>query len=300
MSIFQEDKIKAVEPGRKSCQSVTVGWTPERQAFFERKYWFDLWFGRLLLVLFSPLILALWVLVFCTSKGSGFYRQKRTGLNGQDFYVIKLRSMTWDAEDNGKPVLCCKKDGRMTILGKVLRLLHLDELPQLVNVARGEMVLVGPRPERPVICEELAKRIENYSDRVLVKPGITGLSQINLPPDSTWGDVRRKQALDLTYINEVDMLLELRILIATSMRMFGIKGGRAMRAMALSRNKTLHDLGLKEQPNEEPLPFSQEFKAIEQSQQEKSQQVKLQEPRERCDFSAPIGVESRPAPLPNP
>ena len=286
MSIFQEDKIKAVEPGRKSCQSVTVGWTPERQAFFERKYWFDLWFGRLLLVLFSPLILALWVLVFCTSKGSGFYRQKRTGLNGQDFYVIKLRSMTWDAEDNGKPVLCCKKDGRMTILGKVLRLLHLDELPQLVNVARGEMVLVGPRPERPVICEELAGEIESYYDRVLVKPGITGLSQINLPPDSTWGDVRRKQALDLTYINEVDVVLELRILIATSMRMFGIKGGRAMRAMALSRNKTLEKLGLKEQPNEEPLPFSQAFNAFVESQGPKSQG-----PRERRDFSSPIRVE---------
>ena len=281
MSVFPTEKISAFDGERKPCQQVAVGWTSERQSFFQTKYCIDLWLGRVLLVLFSPLIMALWLLVVLTSKGPGFYRQTRTGLNGRDFDVIKLRSMTWNAESSGAPVLCCKKDSRMTIVGKVLRLLHLDELPQLVNVARGEMALVGPRPERPVICEELAGEIEGYFDRVRVMPGITGLSQINLPPDSTWGDVRRKQALDLTYINEVNWHLEFRILAATAMRMFGVKGGKAMRVMALSQNRLLDEMGLAEEPDEEPLPFSQAYKTF----------VKLQEPEEKYESGDSVFVE---------
>ena len=268
MSIFPKDKLVNCDSGQKSISGrAVVSWTPERQAFFARKYWFDLWLGRLLLVLFSPVILMLWLLVVLSSKGPGFYCQTRIGLNGAEFDVIKLRSMRWNAESNGTPVLCCKRDSRMTLVGKVLRFLHLDELPQLVNVARGEMALVGPRPERPEICEELAIEIDGYFERVLVKPGITGLSQINLPPDSTWGDVRRKQALDSAYINEVNGMLEFRILAATALRMIGLKGGRAMRAMALSRNPMLERLGLMDQTNEEPLRFSQKYDAFTKTRQ---------------------------------
>jgi len=125
-----------------------------------------------------------------------------------------------------------------------LRKLHLDELPQLLNVARGEMSLVGPRPERPLICESLAKDIDGYYQRLNVKPGITGLAQINLPPDESLEDVRRKQALDLYYIEQAGFGLELRVLLATAMRVFGVRDTLILRLMRLCRRCLLVEQGL--------------------------------------------------------
>lgn len=230
-----------------SYRRVLVRLSGNRRRFFNRKYGFDVCAGSLLLIAFSPLILALWLVVKLTSRGPGFYRQTRVGHNGTEFEVIKLRSMRIDAEKGGRAVWCGKSDPRMTRIGKILRALHLDELPQLFNVARGEMSLVGPRPERPQICEELQTRIPGYYDRVLVKPGITGLAQINLPPDTCLSDVRRKQVLDLRYINETDLWLEVRILFATMLRMFGIKGETTMNLMGLCRLSFLNDMKLKRQ-----------------------------------------------------
>jgi lipopolysaccharide/colanic/teichoic acid biosynthesis glycosyltransferase len=157
------------------------------------------------------------------------------GLNGQRFQIIKLRSMRVDAEKEGKAVWCVKQDPRVTRLGRVLRKLHLDELPQLLNVAKGEMSLVGPRPERPPICEKLADQIEDYYRRNVVKPGVTGLAQINLPPDETVEDVRRKQILDLRYIEEANFWLDSRMIIATALRMFGFRGVTVIKWMRLCR-----------------------------------------------------------------
>ena len=123
-----------------------------------------------------------------------------------------------------------------------MRKLHLDELPQLYNVLRGDMTLIGPRPERPEICQSLAKQIDGYYDRVAVKPGVTGLAQVNLPPDETVEDVVRKQILDLRYVDETNWWLELRIFIATAMRMAGVRGERVMKSMRLCRRHLLHEI----------------------------------------------------------
>ena len=201
---------------------------PVRRKFFERKSVFDFVVGWSLLVLLSPLIVLSWLLVKLTSRGPGFYCQTRVQQGGRTFDVIKVRSMRVDAESNGKAVWCKKGDPRITPVGRFLRKTHLDELPQLFNVVRGEMSLVGPRPERPEICEQLAGQIPNYYSRVAVKPGITGLAQINLEPDQTLEDVKRKQYLDLHYIENTNLYLEIRILLSTALRLFGVRGDRAM------------------------------------------------------------------------
>ena len=218
-----------------SAHRAAINWSQSRRRFFARKYWFDQFFGTLLLFVFSPAIVVLWLLVKVTSKGPGFYRQTRTGINRREFEIFKLRSMKIDAESNGQAVWCSPSDNRVTKIGNILRCLHLDELPQLLNVARGDMALVGPRPERPSICSSLEKNIAGYYDRVSTKPGITGLSQINLEADQTLEDVRRKQVLDIYYINQTNCWLEIRILFATALRLFGIKGELVIKWMQLCR-----------------------------------------------------------------
>lgn len=203
--------------------------------FFTLKYYFDRMAGIGLLVLTAPLTILLCCLVKLASKGPGLYRQTRVGLNGKEFDIVKLRTMIVDSEPGGQAVWCVKRDPRVTWLGRILRKTHLDELPQLWNVAKGEMSLVGPRPERPGICEELAGKIAHYYDRNAVKPGVTGLAQINLPPDESFADVQRKQILDLRYIDEAGPWLEVRILAATGLRMFGVRGKTVMKSMGLCR-----------------------------------------------------------------
>ena len=154
--------------------------------------------------------------------------------------------MIFDAQPEGKEIRACKNDLRITGFGKFLRKTHLDELPQLFNVAAGDMVLIGPRPEQPGICKNvLAPAIAGYYDRVKVKPGITGLSQINLEPDSEIEDAMQKQVLDLHYINSTNGWLEFRILLATALRVFGISGATVMSWMGLRRQRLLDSL---EQP----------------------------------------------------
>jgi len=217
-----------------------------RLQFFQLKYIIERLLGAGLLVLVSPLVLVLWCLVKLTSKGPGFYRQRRVGLDRKVFYVVKLRTMIFDAQPQGKEIRACKNDLRITGFGKFLRKTHLDELPQLFNVAAGDMVLIGPRPEQPGICKNvLAPAIAGYYDRVKVKPGITGLSQINLEPDSEIEDAMQKQVLDLHYINSTNGWLEFRILLATALRVFGISGATVMSWMGLRRQRLLDSL---EQP----------------------------------------------------
>ena len=215
-----------------------VNWDRQRKSFFAKKYFLERLAGCMLLFAFAPIIAVFWLLVKLTSKGPGFYRQTRVGLDGKEFQIYKLRSMRMDAEKNG-PIWSTKKDDRKTRLGNFLRTLHLDELPQLINVAKGEMVLIGPRPERPEICKSLRLYILGYDQRNLVQPGITGLSQVNLPPDETLDDVNRKQILDLEYISATNWWLEIRIAVATFLRMCGIKGDTTMRWMCLCRRKLI-------------------------------------------------------------
>ena len=192
--------------------------------------------GLVLLILFLPAIGLMVLAIRCTSRGGGIYPQPRLGLGGRVFTMYKLRSMRVDAERRTGPVWAAAgRDPRVTPLGYWLRRLHLDELPQLYNVVRGEMSLVGPRPERPSIAAVLTEHIPDYLDRLRVNPGITGLAQINLPPDTDLDSVRAKLVLDREYIDSAGLLLDLRILVCTVLRVVGLRGGRAVSLLGLKR-----------------------------------------------------------------
>jgi lipopolysaccharide/colanic/teichoic acid biosynthesis glycosyltransferase len=191
----------------------------------------------LLLLIAGPIIVLLCVLIRLTSKGPAIFRQVRVGIHGVPFEILKLRTMYLDAERVSGPTWCSLEDTRITPLGKALRFLHLDELPQLINVVRGEMDLIGPRPERPEIiaAQGLETLVLNYTERHRVLPGVTGLAQINLPADQTIDCVHRKVALDLEYIYSASLGLDLAILTCTAMRMLGIRHGIAVRLLRLDR-----------------------------------------------------------------
>ena len=189
----------------------------------------------LLLLPGLPLMGLLCLVVRITSRGPAIYRQVRVGKGGKTYTMFKLRTMSCDAEVGTGPVWTKQNDPRITPLGKWLRKLHLDELPQLFNVLRGEMSLMGPRPERPEFVSVLAGEIPCYLDRIKVLPGITGLAQINLPPDTDLDSVRRKLVLDLEYMETATLLIDVRMFLCTLMRLMGMRGELAMRIMRLSR-----------------------------------------------------------------
>ena len=202
----------------------------------------DLALAILLLIPGLPLIGLLMVVVRLTSRGPALYRQVRVGQGGGScqFQMYKLRSMRLDAEAGTGPVWSAPgADPRITPVGYWLRRLHLDELPQLFNVLKGEMSLVGPRPERPEFVVVLAEKIPGYLDRLQVLPGITGLAQVNLPPDTDLDSVRRKLVLDREYVASAGLLLDLRIMLGTGLRVLGFRGPRFLRLLGLERTVTL-------------------------------------------------------------
>lgn len=192
--------------------------------------------GGLLLVPLLPVIGLLVVLVRLTSRGPGIFRQTRVGRNGRLFVMYKLRTMSLDAESDTGPVWAQHRDPRVTPLGRVLRRLHLDEFPQLINVVKGDMALIGPRPERPEFVDFLSQELPGYLDRLSVLPGITGLAQINLPPDTDLECVRRKLVLDLEYVARGNLLLDARIFLATFLRLFHIRTALLLRLLGLRRS----------------------------------------------------------------
>jgi exopolysaccharide biosynthesis polyprenyl glycosylphosphotransferase len=168
----------------------------------------------LLLVLTLPVMLVAACLIKFESPGPVLYRQERVGLFGQVFTLLKFRSMRVDAEADG-PCWAAKRDHRVTRIGKFIRACRIDELPQLVNVLRGEMSLVGPRPERPYFTEKLTPFIPGYHQRTRILPGITGLAQVSYRYGASVEDARAKHTYDVYYLRNQTMLLDLRILIAT-------------------------------------------------------------------------------------
>jgi len=197
-------------------------------------------FSRLLAVLLLipglPLILALVVLVRLTSRGPGIIHQTRVGQYGKLFVMHKIRTMVHNAERTTGPTWTIKDDPRITSAGRILRKVHLDELPQLFNVLKGEMVLIGPRPERPEIIPALTDHVDGYANRLVMPPGITGLAQINLPPDTDLASVRHKLLLDLEYIRNARVGLDLRILVCSCLRLLGVPGDCAMRLTFVKRD----------------------------------------------------------------
>jgi lipopolysaccharide/colanic/teichoic acid biosynthesis glycosyltransferase len=156
------------------------------------------------------------------STGPVVYSQERVGLRGRKFRIFKLRSMRADAEAHG-PVWACENDPRVTRVGRVIRRLHLDETPQFFNILRGEMSLIGPRPERPEFVERLEERIPYYSERHLVKPGLTGWAQVSYPYGASFEDAREKLQYDLYYIKNQSPLLDAIILLETArVVLFGV------------------------------------------------------------------------------
>ena len=229
-----------VEPNEAS-KSDSLPRSHRRFRYFENKYRVERLLGVGLLVPALPVIAVCWAVVRLTSKGPGIFRQTRVGHRGQEFRVLKLRTMRVDAEVNG-PQWSAKGDPRITRVGRVLRTLHLDELPQLINVAKGEMVLVGPRPERPEFVDLLTEYIPGYKRRLIVKPGITGLSQINLPPDTDLRSVERKQVLDLYHIDHAHLWLDKRMVLLTTLRVLCISNDRLTKWMGLDRKHLLAHL----------------------------------------------------------
>jgi Undecaprenyl-phosphate glucose phosphotransferase len=173
----------------------------------------DIALSLVALVALSPLLLLITLLVKLTSRGPVLYRQERCGLNGEPFQMLKFRSMRLDAERETGEVWARKDDPRRTWLGTVLRKTSLDELPQLINVLRGDMSLVGPRPERPVFISQFRKTIPNYMARHAVKAGITGWAQVHGWRGNT--SLRKRVQYDLYYITHWTPLLDLHILWMT-------------------------------------------------------------------------------------
>jgi lipopolysaccharide/colanic/teichoic acid biosynthesis glycosyltransferase len=174
------------------------------------------WLAALvLLLLAAPVILVTALVVKLTSRGPALYSQTRLGRNGRPYRIYKIRTMTHECERHGGAQWSTPGDPRVTPVGRVLRRTHLDELPQLWNVLRGDMSLVGPRPERPEFVPQLERAIPYYSARLLVRPGVTGLAQVQLPPDTDLASVRRKLAYDLYYVRQMSPWLDLQILLST-------------------------------------------------------------------------------------
>jgi lipopolysaccharide/colanic/teichoic acid biosynthesis glycosyltransferase len=176
----------------------------------------------LLLPLALLLVAVAAVAVKLTSPGPVFYTQTRVGLNGRRYRIIKIRTMHHNCEAVTGIQWAKKKDNRVTLVGRFLRFAHIDELPQLWNVLRGEMSLVGPRPERPEVIQAkgLNEHVPGYAHRLRVKPGVTGLAQVQLPADTDLTSVRHKVVYDLYYVQNQSFLLDLRLLLATLFKAF--------------------------------------------------------------------------------
>jgi lipopolysaccharide/colanic/teichoic acid biosynthesis glycosyltransferase len=177
-------------------------------------------FGLFLLAV--PVLAVFGVLVKLTSRGPVFYSQVRLGKGGRPFRIYKLRTRIHNCEAASGIRWSTPGDPRVTPLGRFLRATHLGELPQLWNILKGDMGLVGPRPERPEIIARLEKDIPHYRQRLRVRPGVTGLAQLQLPPDTDLASVRRKVACDLDYIRQLGWWLDFRILACTVLHLFGL------------------------------------------------------------------------------
>jgi lipopolysaccharide/colanic/teichoic acid biosynthesis glycosyltransferase len=186
-----------------------------------------------LAVLTAPVILLAAVVIRLTSRGPAFYLQTRLGRAGRPYTLYKLRTMVHDCERQSGPCWSPPNDPRITPLGRFLRRTHLDELPQLWNVLQGDMSLVGPRPERPELVPALAAALCGYRLRLLVRPGLTGLAQVQLPADVDLASVARKLTYDLYYVRHRSPGMDLRLLLATALHLVGVPAPRIRKTLRL-------------------------------------------------------------------
>ncbi|WNO54140.1 TIGR03013 family XrtA/PEP-CTERM system glycosyltransferase [Stakelama saccharophila] len=210
------------ETGRVDLDSVNPSWlifsdgfssSRMLSAMFKRV--FDISASLALLLLAMPVILLTALAIRIDSKGPVLYRQRRIGRYNVDFSIVKLRSMRTDAEARGNAVWAERNDPRVTRVGRIIRKLRIDELPQCWSVLKGEMSFVGPRPERPQFVADLEQQLPYYAERHMVKPGITGWAQINYPYGASTEDARQKLEYDLYYAKNYSPFLDLLILLQT-------------------------------------------------------------------------------------
>lgn len=221
------------ETGRVDLDSVNPSWlifsdgfsAGRRLSSFSKRL-FDVTVSSALLALTFPIIFLFALIVKLESRGPAFFRQQRVGLYGQPFQILKLRSMRTDAEAEGKAQWASENDTRITRVGRFIRLVRIDELPQLWSVLKGEMSFVGPRPERPEFVADLETKMPFYAERHMVKPGITGWAQINFPYGASVEDSRNKLEYDLYYAKNYTPFLDLLILIQTARVILWADGAR--------------------------------------------------------------------------
>jgi sugar transferase (PEP-CTERM system associated) len=212
---FREQQLRRVDLERLAPDWMLFAPGLSRSRFEEQvRRTLDVAVSLAMLFLTLPVMALAAVLIRLESPGPVLYHQVRTGLRGQPFTLLKFRSMRTDAESAG-PTWARERDPRATRVGAILRRSRIDELPQLINVLRGEMSFVGPRPERPHFVDQLAEVIPCYRDRLAVKPGITGWAQVNYPYGASVDDARQKLSYDLYYVKRRNLFLDLLILIAT-------------------------------------------------------------------------------------
>lgn len=186
----------------------------KKELFDKVKRIADIMLASFFLLVSLPFWLIIALLIKIDSQGPIFYRQKRVGKDRKTFWLFKFRSMQKEAEKDG-PVWAEKKDPRVTRMGKILRKLHLDELPQMINIIKGDISLIGPRPERPIFVKRLEEQIPHYHLRHLIKPGFTGWAQIKFKYGRTVADSFDKFQYDLYYIKNRSLMLDLIILVKT-------------------------------------------------------------------------------------
>ncbi|HEY8289301.1 MAG TPA: exopolysaccharide biosynthesis polyprenyl glycosylphosphotransferase [Acetobacteraceae bacterium] len=219
--IFSDTTFQERHLGRIDLDAITETWLLFADGFRSGqvsnavKRAVDIGFSLLLLLLTLPLMVITALAVKIDSPGPVFYRQQRVGLHGKPFILFKFRSMAVDAEAGGKPRWAQRRDPRVTRVGGLIRSMRIDELPQLLNVLRGQMSMIGPRPERPHFVEQLARVIPFYNERSYVKPGVTGWAQVNFPYGASVEDAREKLAYDLYYTKNRSFLLDLLIMAST-------------------------------------------------------------------------------------
>ena len=193
----------------------------------------DVLLAAMLLAPAAPVIFALAAVTRATSPGPAIYCQRRVGLRGRCFVMYKIRTMVVESERDTGATWSRPGDPRVTPLGRFLRASHLDELPQLWNILKGDMSLVGPRPERPEFVHRLEASIPRYRERLAVRPGLTGLAQVTRPPDLDEEDVGRKLEIDLHYIRHAGFGLDFRILLCTWAFLLGVPFCTSRRVMRL-------------------------------------------------------------------
>jgi lipopolysaccharide/colanic/teichoic acid biosynthesis glycosyltransferase len=201
-------------------------WNKQMASRYEiAKAFFDVLAASALLLVVLPIVLVALILVRLTSRGSPIYRQRRVGRNGSPFTILKIRSMHSNSETDG-PTWAVPGDQRVTLVGRFLRRSHIDELPQLINVIRGEMSLIGPRPERPELIAQLERALPGYHLRHKVRPGISGLAQVLQAPDTDLASVSRKLKYDIHYVDRLSLFLDAKIAVATALLFLAIPGRR--------------------------------------------------------------------------